>query len=197
LPSFPNSTNLGICARCISIPSTLSLPCLPSFFVANLVTQTPSHPLPLTPRHLRALRFSDLVFVGYTADGYKKGLCHETPTAEELAGCCIPLASGKILTKSNVIECHRVDGALLMCLARSIFVVLILYAQGSAGTATASEARHSLSARIAPIIHSLRTIVWRLAFTIHRLLSVTDFLLVQAFCTQTFKSLSRSNVIVK
>ncbi len=30
--------------------------------------------------------FTDLVFVGYTADGYKKGLCHETPTAKELAG---------------------------------------------------------------------------------------------------------------
>ena len=142
-----------MCARAISTPT--SLPCLPSFFVANLVSKTPSHPLPLTPRHPRALRFSDLVFVGYTADGYKKGLCHETPTAEELAGCCIPLASGKFFKKSNAIECHRADVALLMCLARSIFVVLILYAQGSAGTATASEARLSLSARIAPIMHRL------------------------------------------
>ena len=85
------------CLRALHlIPTTLSLPCLPSFFVANLITKTPSHPLPLTPRHPRVFRFSDLVFVGYTADGYKKGLCHETPTADELAGCYIPLAICKI-----------------------------------------------------------------------------------------------------
>jgi|LauGreDrversion4_2_1035121.scaffolds.fasta_scaffold873528_1 hypothetical protein len=63
---------------------------------------SPSHSLPLytlkthcsfashSPLYLPAFpsfhRFTDLVFVGYTADGYKKGLCHETPTAEELAG---------------------------------------------------------------------------------------------------------------
>ena len=64
--------------------------------------QSPSHSLPLhtletpfffashSPLYLPAFpsfhRFTDLVFVGYTADGYKKGLCHETPTADELAG---------------------------------------------------------------------------------------------------------------
>jgi hypothetical protein len=56
------------------------------FLYLYLDTNPVSWSLSLTPRHPHVVRFTDLVFVGYTADGYKKGLCHETPTAEELAG---------------------------------------------------------------------------------------------------------------
>lgn len=62
---------------------------LPPFFPRCAFAYEPqTYPAALILRHYHGLRFSDLVFVGYTADGYKKGLCHETPTAEELAGVC-------------------------------------------------------------------------------------------------------------
>ncbi len=60
---------------------------LPPFFLRCAFAHKPqTYPAAFILLNYRGLRFSDLVFVGYTADGYKKGLCHETPTAEELAG---------------------------------------------------------------------------------------------------------------
>ena len=68
------------------LPVALTLPSLihsqnPLLLRVSFSTLPPRLPF---LRHCH--RFTDLVFVGYTADGYKKGLCHETPTAEELAG---------------------------------------------------------------------------------------------------------------
>jgi hypothetical protein len=55
--------------------------------IAHLPSLSFFHPAPPTlPSLTFSLRFTNLIFVGYTAEGYKKGLCHETPTAEELAG---------------------------------------------------------------------------------------------------------------